>query len=459
MSEFKQGELIVFKTHPYINKLTNIKITGYSDYSSPVLVVKEIKEKSFDKETGIDIGQQLNCIYYNSKEGKFTDKWINSNLVNKIFFSIIDQKFLFEFNFKSQLEEKKKELTSKNYENLIKQSYINRKVVLKSVDIELNKVKVNRTKENGELMETNHLEFLPPVMTIIGFKFSDEKNKFSEKSGLPLIDLKCKWYNSNSKSFSELYLPSETLYEVKNTQDLFPEKDLLSDIVESVEKNSFFNLPILTSTNSFILDGSTTKISRTLGHSKAILFKHYFYQMNYFDYITQKKSSITVNDNFRIKTETDIFGRKFPDYNSQGFKLKIFDCKFIPSNYYYIRYKDTYNNITRRIIKIIDLFIYIKDFKEFKDLYKNLNSWITGENHEFVNYNYSDNGSIFIHLSGETIPDNTLPKTIFEDQNVEIILKTNCLLREGKIRNFKINSILEIQEIINGQEIFEDQPA
>lgn len=456
MSEFKQGELIVFKTHPYINKLTNIKITAYSDYSSPVLVIKEIKQKSFDKETGIDIGQQLNCIYYNSKEGKFTDKWINSNLVNKIFFSIIDQKFLFEFNFKSQLEDINKELSSKNYENLIKQSYINRKVVLKSVDIELNKVKVNRTKDNGELIETSHLEFLPPIMTIIGFKFSDEKNKFSEKSGLPLIDLKCQWYNSNSKSFSELYLPSETLYEVKNTQDLFPEKDLLSDIVESVEKNSFFNLPILPSINSFTLEGSSTKISKTLGRSQDILFKHYFYQMNYFDYLTQKKSAVTINDIFTIKTETGVFGNKFPDYNSRSFKLKTFDCKFVPNGYYYIRYKDTYNNITTRIIKIIELFIYIKDFKKFKDLYKNLNSWIPDGDQYFVNYNYNDNGSIFIHLEGEIIPDNTLPKTIFEDQNIEIILKTNCLLRSGKIRNFKINSILEIQEIINGQEIFED---
>lgn len=455
MSEFKQGELIVFKTHPYVNKLTNIKITAYSDYSSPVLVVKEIKEKSFDKETGIDAGQQLHCIYYNSREGKFSDKWINSNLVNKVFFSIIDQKFLFEINFKEELEKKSYELTSKNYENLIKKFYINKKVVLKSVDIELNKVKVNRTKENGDLMETNHLEFLPPIMTIIGFKFSDEKNKFSEKSGLPLIELKCKWYNSNSKSFSELFLPSETLYEVKNTQDLFPDKDLLSDVVESIDKNSLFNLPILSS-NVFILEGSTIKILKTLGHSKAILFKHYFYQMNYFDYITQNKSAITINDNFTVKTETEIFGKKFPDYNSRGYKLKTVDCKFSPDNYYYIRYKDSYHNITTRIVKIIDLFIYIKDFKKFKDIYKNLNSWITDGDQQFVNYNYNDNGSIFIHLVGEIIPDNTLPKTIFEDQNVEIILKTNCLLREGKIRNFKINSIHEIQEIINGQGIFEN---
>lgn len=454
MSEFKQGELIVFKTHPYINKLTNIRITAYSDYSSPILVVKEIKEKSFDKETGIDIGQQLNCIYYNSKEGKFIDKWINSNLVNRIFFSVIDQKFLFEINFKQQLEEINKEFSSKNYENLIKQFYINKKVVLKSVDVELNKVKVNRTKENGELMETNHLEFLPPIMTIIGFKFSDEKNKFSEKSGLPVIELKCKWYNSNSKSFSELFIPSETLYEVKNTQDLFPDKDLLSDVAESVEKNSFFNLPISPSINSFTLEGSTTKISKTLGLSKAILLKHYFYQMNYFDYVAQKKSAITISDDFSVKTEIEIFGKKFPDYNSLGYKLKTFDCKFTPNSYYYIRYKDSYQNITTRIIKIIDLFIYIKDFKEFKDLYK-LKSWTPDGDQQFVNYNYSANG-IFIHLPGEVIPDNTLPKTIFEDQNVEIVLKTNCLLRNGKIRNFKINSMLEIQEIINGQEIFED---
>jgi hypothetical protein len=453
MYEIKPGELIVFKTHPFIHNHTNIKISAYPEYTSPILIVKEIKDKSFDKETGKDIGQQLSCVYYNSKDGKFIDKWINSNLVNKITFSVSDHKILAEFDFKKELNDSKKEVSSKNYENLIKESYLNKKVVLKSVDIELLKNKINRTMENGELVETNHLEFLPPVMTIIGYKFSDEKNKFSEKSGLPLIELKCKWYNSNSKTFSESYFPYEILYSVKETQELFVDKDLLADVNESIEENHFFILPIL---KSFKLEGDPNEknIVQTIGHSQAILYKHYFYQMNYFDYITQNKSVITIDRVFNKIAENTIFGNKYPNYN-KGYKTKTTDCKFKSGSYYSIIYQDTLNNITRRIIKIIDLFMYIRDFDTFIGTYEKLRSWSPEEEPSFVNYNYHDDGKISIHSNDGSIPSNTLPKAIFNDDNIEIILSTNCLLRKGKNRNFKLNRILEVREIIDGQIIFE----
>ncbi|WP_281322325.1 hypothetical protein [Flavobacterium aestivum] len=453
MSEFKPGELIVFKTHPFLHKLTNIKIAAYSEYSSPVLVVKDIKDKVFDKQTGKDIGQQLHCIYYNSRDGKFSDKWINSNLVNKIDFSVSEHKILIEFNFKKELEKAKKELSIKNYENLIKESYLNKKVVLKSVDVELFKKRVNRTKENGDLVENNHLEFLPPLMTIIGYKFSDDKNKFCEKLGVPLIELKCKWYNSSSKTFSEAFLKYETLYSVQETQDLLLEKDLLSDVHDSIEENKFFILPI---SNPFKLEGSEngSYITETIGHSEAIVYKHYFYQMSYFDYITYNKSIITIDRPFTEISEKDIFGKKYPNYN-KGYKVKVTDCKFKLGTYYSIVYKDAYGNITRRIIKILDLFICIKDFSEFIETYRSLESWNPEEELSFVSYSYLEDGKLFIHSNDGSIPSNTLPKAIFNDENVEIMLNANCLLRKGKFRNFKLKSILEVREIINGEDTFE----
>ncbi len=456
MIKFKKGELVVFKTHPFINSFTNIKITGYSDYTSPVLVVKEVKEGTFDKVTGKNIGLQLNCQYYNSKDGKFIEKWINSNLVQKIDFSISSHKILFNLDLKSDLEDLKKETTIKNYEEIITNDYINRKVVLKSVDIELNKVKVNRVKEDGKLTETNHLEFLPPIMTIIGYKLSDDKNKFCEKSGLPFIELKCKWYNSSSKNFSESYFSFDILYLVKETQDLYFEKDLLSDITESIEENPYFILPLI---NQFQLEGNTSmkKIINTIGHSESILFKHYFYQMTYFDYITQKGSTITIDDEFKKINENNFFGKKFPNYD-KGYKLKVSDCKFKKDNYYWILYKDSFNNITRRIVKLTDLILFIKDIDKMKKTYPNLKTWMPDENALFVEYDYLENGKIYISMdNGESVPENTLPKTIFDDEDIEIVLGTNCLLRKGKKRNFKLNRILEVHEIIDGYKIFENQ--
>lgn len=458
MSEFKRGDLIVFKTHPFINKHTNIKISAYPDYTSPILVIKEVKEKSFEKETGRDNGQQLNCVYYNSRDGKFTEKWISSQLVNKVSFSIAGNKILGELNFKTELESSKKELVSKNYENLIRFSYLNKKVVLKSVDLELFKNKINRTKENGELLETNHLEFLPPVMTVIGFKYSDEKHKYCEKTGLPLIELKCKWYNSSSKTFSESFFHYDILYSIIETQELFDETDLLADISESLDKNLFFILPLEKKFTLELEDNKAKKetlITKTIAHSYSISFKHYFYQMNHFDYVTQKKSSITIDNTFTTIQENILFGKKYPNYD-KGYKSKISDCKFNVDSYYFIVYKDTFHNITKRIVKVKDLFIYIKDFQKFKKQYNESGSWDYEENMSSVNYKYLEDGKIFIHLDGQSIPNNTLPKTIFEDKNVEIMLNTNCLLRKGKIRNFKLNQILEVREITNQQNIFED---
>lgn len=298
-------------------------------------------------------------------------------------------------------------------------------------------------------------------MTVIGFKYSDDKHKYCEKTGLPLIELKCKWYNSSSKSFSESFFHYDILYSVKETQELLDGTDLLADITESLDKNLFFILPLEKKFTLELEDNKTKKetlITKTIAHSYSISFKHYFYQMNHFDYVTQKKSSITIDDPFTTIQENILFGKKYPNYD-KGYKSKVSDCKFKIDNYYYIVYKDAFHNITKRIVKVKDLFIYINDFKKFKEKYNESGSWNYDENISSVSFKYHEDGKIFIHLSNKSdksITNNTLPKTIFEDKNVEIMLNTNCLLRKGKIRNFKLNQISEVLEITNEKNIFED---
>ena len=65
--------------------------------------------------------------------------------------------------------------------------------------------------------------------------------------------------------------------------------------------------------------------------------------------------------------------------------------------------------------------------------------------------------SISLNKNDNSISNNSLPKSIFKDDNVEILLSTNCLLRNGKIRNFKLKQILEVTEITNGESIFEEK--
>ena len=109
--------------------------------------------------------------------------------------------------------------------------------------------------------------------------------------------------------------------------------------------------------------------------------------MNYFDFITQKKSTITIDCPFDTKKEIDVFGKRFPSYNN-NYKFEISDCKFQIDNYYHIVYKDAFLNVTKRMIKVKDLFIHIKSFEKFKEDYKELNSWKPEKNISFVNFKY-----------------------------------------------------------------------
>lgn len=172
-------------------------------------------------------------------------------------------------------------------------------------------------------------------------------------------------------------------------------------------------------------------------------------------FITQKKSTITIDCPFDTKNETDIFSKKYPGYDKK-YKYEISDCKFEIGNYYHIIYKDAFLNVTKRIVKAKDFFIHIKDFKKFKEDYQELDSWNPEKDLNFVNFKYLENGKIFINLDGETISNNSLPKTVFKDENLEIMLNTNCLLRRGKIQNFKLSQISEVREIIKGETVFED---
>ncbi|MFL9836731.1 hypothetical protein ABS768_04425 [Flavobacterium sp. ST-75] len=453
--ERKIGDIVVFKTHPYLDNNTDVKITAYAEYTPPLLVVKEIKEKSFNKETGVNISQQLNCIYYNSRDGKFVEKWINNDLINSISkekYSTVKSKILQDIDLKKSLEKINLDNDTKGYDKLIRNNFLHRKVVLKSVDLELLKIKVNRTKENGDLVETNHLEFLPPVMTIIGHRWVDEKNKFCDKTGLPLVELKCKWYNSSSKSFSESFFSYGILYLVKEIQYLLPDRDLLSEINESIEENSFYNFSI---SKPFELEGNPdVTISRTIGFPLSITFKHYYYQVNYSNYITQKKSVTTIDQNFNKISQNSIFGIKYPNY-IKGYKSNVFDCQFKRNKYYLITYQDSYNRKTNRIIKVEDLLIYIKNIDVFEESYKTSLNVDENKDSVFETYGYHDNGKIYLSGNNENIKNNIIDKSIFSDSNVEIYLHANCLLRKGKYRNFKINNILEAEEIKEGEVLFE----
>lgn len=452
ISKVAKGTLMSYITHPYNQNLTSVKISGNPEYTSPILVIKEVKDKSFDSSSGRDNGHQLNCIYYSSVEGKFVEKWISNKLVSAITYST--NNLLENINFKNELEQKGSDLTIRNYEKLIKDSYISKKVVLKSVDIELTKIKVNRTKENGELVETNHLEFLPPVMSIIGFRWIDDKNKFCSKTGLPLIELKCNWYNSKLKIFSELHFTCETLFTIKEAVELSG-ADLLKEISESLETNRMYSLRLEKPFDLEVEDAINDpkiKICNSIATSQAMIFKHYFYLMSYYDLVEQKKNTIKIDSVFSSLNDSDFYGQKFPGYKS-GRNSKVTDCDFKISDYFLINYTDTFGNFTRRIIKILATSIYIKNVNDFRIKYPHFKLQEDGNDYAFVNYTKLQHE--VVTNDGVNSMTQNLPRSIFKDKNLVFIIKANCLLRKGLIRNFKLKHIQQVQLILDGSNRFE----
>lgn len=454
MSEFKPGDLVAFRSHPYNAEHTSIKITAYADYTAPIFVVKQIKEEHHDKLTGKLRTPSLWCIYYDSRNGRYQDKWLDSKLVKVIKPGEKDT-LLSELNLITQKGNIDIDISARDYDNFIKQSVLDRLVVLRSVEIELDKKKINRTKENGDLVETNHLEFLPPVMSVIGYRYKDEKHKFCEKTGVALIELKCKWYNSNSKTFSEEHFNPSVLYLIKEIQDVIPGNDLLSDAMGLLETNEVLNVPINTPIN---LEGSNDKIINTIGHADDVLFKHYFYMLNYFDYITQSKQAVRLVKPFIRRQDSEVFATKYPYYSNNS-RRQVFDCRFKTGKYYLIVYKDMYERITKRIIKVRENVLFVKDLNIFKSEYTEFADWKPKHDINLFEFKYGRAGTISLSSSKVDVPKNRLPKSISSDENVEILVNANCLLRNGRIRNFNLSRIIEVTEINNGEELFEQLPA
>ncbi|WP_116789438.1 hypothetical protein [Flavobacterium psychrotrophum] len=448
MITFQSGGLAAYNSHPYYKNETSYKITAYADYTPPILIIIESKISKYDADTGLSLGQSVYCAYYNSNNGKLESKWINGNLLNPLIAK--PSIFIEDIKFKDNI-------TQKEVEIVIKTIYLNKKVALKSLDLELKKVKAHRSFEKDKFIETNHLEFLPPIMTIIGHRFPDEKKKFCEDTGRLKIDFKCKWYNSASKSFSEEFLPYQVLQLVKETSELFG-PDILSDLKIVIESNKLIKINVKDK-DVFRLEGRDPliEIASTILEPTDIYFKHYHYIFQSFNYVSQNKQITKLNRVFETKEQGDVFGASYPSYNN-GSRKRVIDCHFNEGQYYLIQYKDQFDRITKRIIKVIDLLIYIKNSDEFKIKYK-IDESVNSEGVEFANFYYEEaDGSISsrvrIMLNDKPTQSFKL-REVVEDINLDCFIVANCLLRKGKFRNFKLNNILSATEIIDGNLLFE----
>jgi hypothetical protein len=287
MESFALGEIVTLNNHPYYSTNNKILITADATMTPPLMVVTEVyndykKILDFDEKSGIQESNtsKIKCIFYSNKTHKYENNWFLIDQIKKI------------SNINSNEEEQS--LFLENTIVLEKENHINelinKNVILKSWEIELGKKKSSFSydsysdKNNNKI--TACLSFLPPVMVIIGVKKVDElkESNFDKKTGakkrvFAKILVKCRWFNPLANAFSEEFFTPESL-EIVIDHDL----KLIDKIQRFIKENKFirFNNPKLKTYN----DGNT------IGQPLKISFNHCYYQLEYFDFLTNKDETL-----------------------------------------------------------------------------------------------------------------------------------------------------------------------
>ncbi|WP_374439989.1 hypothetical protein [Epilithonimonas sp.] len=372
MKAIKLGDLYSLKNHPYESDANKIKISALASMTPPILVVSEIQNSpnQYDSDTGIAKAKQIKCIYYSHKNHKFEESWFDLKLLKPI------NKIQVEENNgvnpeKQSKDEDKNEFLEDNGEirtvkiaplqynksltiDSIKETFLHKQVILKSCDLELGKIKTTYSESNNLSQKlTAHLDFLPPVLTVIDVKINEEKIGYNPKTGnLKKISsvyiLKCKWYNPLSGSFSEDFIPIETLKIVEP-------QEKISLIAEIVDGNTFLRKEL---NNKIILENGIT-LTHTYIKPLEIIFNHYKYKVKYYDFFREKYSETDLS-NLHLDDDTanieELIVEKVPSYNSSSQTFtSVENFAFTKGNYYRITYKDLQDRITKRVI-------YVKEF-------------------------------------------------------------------------------------------------
>ncbi len=352
------GDLYSLKNHPYSGEFTNIKISGLASMTPPILVVSEILNipKQHDTETGKVKSGQVKCIFYSHKSHQFEDVWISINDIKPLAQKKVEESAGEQVNHEIPTAD----FLLGKYSNPgaieeIRKEFLNAQVILKSCDLELGKLKTtfSQTENKPADKVTAHLDFLPPVLTVIDVKINEEKHSYNPKSGnlrklFSTYLLKCKWFNPISGSFSEYLLPLDAVKKIIPVD--------ITQMKEAIKEKQIFRHDL----NKDILVESKKSISHTYIQPLEIIFNHYVHQIRYYDIFRNRYSKIDVSavvfeQRERLKRD-DLILEKFPEYKKEIEDYsKLRDIPFKINQFYRITYRDLHGTITKRII-------YLKEF-------------------------------------------------------------------------------------------------
>lgn len=379
------GSIVSTYAHPFTEFNTGILITNYAHFTPPLMIVAEKRYGAkYNSVTGKkEDNDSYKCFYYSTLSGSLEEHWFKRKEIKLI--NTGDNRF-FIGNKGIAVEKLKKDL-------------LGEMAVLSSVDLELGKRKIWSDSEvDGAKMKVNNLlDYLPPLGTIIDFKTNEDYQKFSEKEGeishrKSKVMVKLRWLNNKTAKYSEEYFPMVALKLVKKS-DLLLKNYGVSLYYENLE------------TIDLEENGDKLFITKTPLKFHDVIWKHYYYIYRFknlfsgdlHDFKAEKLVSISETVINPATLENVFNGKDFQYKQVLSFFKEGKETNF-EKKWFEIEYSDKNEKYSKRVIYIDEL--------------------------------------IAEKAEGD--------KPSGKDR---LLIKANCLLRNGAVRHFNVSRIKSYREM------------
>lgn len=392
MDKLNIGDLVSLKSHPF-NIFNESLIGAFVDNTPPIMVISEVlKSNSYDTESEeVDtetnkvkkLPNQYLCYFYSSKTSSFEKHWFKQNEIKKI---------------DSDIETNQEKVTKTEDKVSLLNKYKDNLVVLKSADLELSKKKTtwSRTKEEDINKTQAFLEFLSPVMTVIDVVENQNFNKdrVNPKNGEIKREsckflLKCKWFNPIKQTFSEEIIPYKILQLV----------EFNSNKIEVIERgiNTKNVFQLIEKDLNISLENSRYSFNKYIIELKEVVIQNHLMKIFYKNLINNKIESKIIENLEIIDSEKEFkqfVDSEFPNYSNSEYNNPL-KLEWQKDKFYKIDYLDKKGKFTTRIITNCKV-------EEFE--------------------------------------------TEDDEKDVKFVI-ANCLLRDGKIRHFRLSNITARYEL------------
>ena len=393
MNKLKNGDLVSLKSHPF-NIFNGTLIGAFVNNTPPILVIAEVLKSSsydteseeidFDTKKAKKLPNQYLCYFYSSKTSTFEKHWFKENEIERI---------------NSDTDETNKEEIKKTEDKVsLLNKYKDNLIVLKSADLELGKKKTtwSRTKEEDINKTQAFLEFIPPVMTVLDVVENKNFNKdrVNPKNGEIKREsckflLKCKWFNPIKQTFSEEIIPYKILQLA----------EFNSNKIESIEKgiNTKNVFQLIEKDLNISLENSRYSFNKYIIELKEVVIQNHLMKIFYKNLINNKIASKIIENLEIIDSEKEFkqfVDSEFPNYSNSEYNNPL-KLEWQKDKFYKIDYLDKKGKFTTRIITNCKV-------EEFE--------------------------------------------TEDDEKDVKFVI-ANCLLRDGKIRHFRLSNITARAEL------------